>query len=405
MFGLGKSKKTQKVTVVQNAPVQQAQPSQPSKPPRPSKISFFSRPRDCRMYGEPKDDPELQAALIEFRKAYCAAYRACVEETYGDPYAEYFEIYKKIDEMLFYGSNGLNSSIGAIGQLFRFRDKFWKDYQSYRYDYLGFEYRPFVDHDGWSTLDMDYFYDVIVPECRRLGIDNENDRINDIERKTHIERQECYNRSTRDFIHFKVDGYYGAVLDAHDFVEFMNRMSRELLSGTFPTIERDKVSGKVKIGTGFSVPSIANSVSQLAHCASPGPKQEISFEWDKKDIALVGYFGGACMYCEEDPQNEGYPVQPARKVIFAKLNWKNEIIQGTEREINPSTFKRDCFNLAKEIVMINKLTYSERVNSIIVDEPGKEGELYLVYEDKRYVEGGGKEISEVLEEEIELCEQ
>ena len=168
-------------------------------------------------------------------------------------------------------------------------------------------------------------------------------------------------------------------------MEFVNRMHAEILCGTFPVLRRYPEDIKLKIETGYSIPSLANSVSQLVKCATPDYSQKISFTWEKKDFVLKSYFGRNILTSEQNPLDEGYPVNPARRIKFVGTDWQKKPLDWTARYVNPDTFKQDCYTLAKEAV-IQDCIYTKRLSAVIIDEPGKEGELLRPFKDRKYVD-------------------
>lgn len=382
MFGIGKSK-VKTVKQPEKAPanptkvVVNTKPAEPPKPVQPKDLEFFSRPRSITR-DTAKEDPELLAALIEFRKAYCAVYRAFIHEHCDTEN----ELWSQIDDMMFKGSYNFHCGVGDLEYLFLYNAR---DNEEIK-DCLGFTYKPiyqngyYYDHEAEM---IEYFENVIEPESIRLGINLEEDAKDDIEVRDRIAtRWSAVNKCGKLFC--------TPFLSPENFMKFVNRMHAEILCGTFPVLRRNpdinsKGGLELIMDTGYSVPSLANSVSQLVKCATPDYSQKILFTWEKKDFVLDRYFGSDILTCEKNPLDEGYPVSPARRIKFIGLDWQKNPIPWTEKYVNPDTFRKDCYTLAKEAV-IQDCVYSKRLNAVIIDEPGKEGELLRPFKNKKYVD-------------------
>lgn len=398
MFGIGKAKATKAVK-----PVQKVQPNViiniPDKEEAPKEIKskdleFFTRERNLNR-DEAKKDLELNLALIEFRKAYCAAYRYRVRgicDEYGE---DDTDKWRKIDEIMFGPPANFHSYVGALEFLFIPQ---WdrKDI----YDYTGFRYIPFTKEDWFDCTQEqnDYFENIIEPECLRLGIDKKSDYYNTYEKNSsdiEIDISDEYRKYGKNC--------YGPYLSADDFMDFMNRMKNEILCGTFPMVVRlDEPkydysksknlwtlspSPRLGFGTAYSIPSLANAVYQLAKCATPNYQQITKIIWEQKDPAMFRFFNNSILTCVQNPLDEGYPVQPARKVKMscARIDFHTYKKYYKDYFIKPETFEEDCFKLAKQIVL-HCTFYTNRQSTIIVDEPGKEGELFRIFKDLEYTE-------------------
>lgn len=398
MFGIGKTKNTKVVKPVQkvqpnviiNIPDKEEQP----KEVKPKDLEFFTRERNLNR-DEAMKDLELNLALIEFRKAYCAAYRDRVRGISYENGIEDIDKWRKIDEIIFGPPANFHSYVGALEFLFIPQ---WdrKDI----YDYTGFRYIPFTK-DDWlfcTQEQKDYFENIIEPECLRLGIDKKSDYYDTYENDS----SEIEVDTTNDNRKYGKN-FYGPYLSADDFIEFMNRMKNEILCGTFPVVVRlDEPkydnsqsknlwtlhpSPKLGFSTAYSIPSLANAVYQLAKCATPNYPQITKIIWKQKDPAMFRFFNNSVLTCVQNPLDEGYPVQPARKVKMScvRVDFHKYEKYYKDYFINPETFVEDCFKLAKQIVLYCA-SYTNRQSAIIVDEPGKEGELLQIFKNSEYAE-------------------